>query len=42
MNTYTDTSGARHIRECVICGERVTASNATPEWEKRHEHVGAL
>lgn len=26
------------IRECVICGERVTMSNATEEWESRHTH----
>lgn len=27
---------ARQVRECVICGEVVTMSNATEEWEKRH------
>lgn len=30
---------SRQIRECVVCGEKVTMSNATEEWEKRHEHV---
>lgn len=29
----------RAIRECTICGEKVTESNATEAWEKRHEHV---
>lgn len=30
---------ARALRECVVCGEKVTESNATEEWEKRHEHA---
>lgn len=29
---------ARDLRECVICGEQVTVSNATQEWENRHGH----
>jgi len=29
---------ARLLRGCTICGEKTTMSNATPEWEKRHEH----
>jgi hypothetical protein len=29
---------ARELRECTICGEKVTVSNATEAWEKRHEH----
>ncbi|USH44563.1 hypothetical protein SEA_CASSITA_110 [Microbacterium phage Cassita] len=27
------------LRECVVCGEKATESNATEEWEKRHEHT---
>lgn len=41
-NTFTDNSGPRQIRECVICGERVTMSNATDEWEQRHLHETGL
>ncbi|QDK01380.1 hypothetical protein SEA_WATERT_111 [Microbacterium phage WaterT] len=34
-----DAPVGRALRECVICGEKVTESNATEEWEKRHEHT---
>lgn len=27
---------ARYLRECVICGEKVTISNATEKWEAAH------
>ena len=29
---------ARDIRECVICGDMVTVSNATERWEAMHRH----
>lgn len=30
---------ARLLCECTVCGEQVTVSNATEEWEKRHAHT---
>lgn len=29
---------ARQLRECQVCGEQTTMSNATEEWEARHRH----
>jgi len=38
-STRTITGGVRDLRECTICGEQVTVSNATAAWEARHAHA---
>lgn len=39
-NIITIDGGTRCLRECTTCGERVTVSHATSEWESEHTHNG--